>query len=409
MSHGRTVSKRRVLFMAPVEPWCRENGSSLIIADLLEGLGATGDVDLLPVFMRKPPPGYQRRVPEGLTSDLLDIEGLPRWRSIAGAALLGTTPMRMRFDNSRVTQAVERLLSDRGFQPDLVHVEHLPLVDIGLPIARDRGAPLVFREHNVESQLWERRLGRTAAAAVRPFTRRMELAEADATRLAQLSLCISEGDLSWFRDRAPDAEARLFPSSLLMDRYDAVTAVARPSEPQICFVGGLEWAPNEAGLHWFVHEVLPRIHALDPKVRLAVLARGAPDRAWLRDHPSVRVLSAETSAATLFATSRASVAPLLQGGGVRIKIPESLALGCPVVATRIGAEGHTLPGLTVTDDPYQFAETCVRHATNGLGDEDRRALRNAVSAVHDAHGLARKLIGWWSELIEAPSLPTHRS
>ena len=397
------MTKPRILFMAPVEPWCRENGSSVIIADLLEGLAAVDSTDVSPVFVRRPPPGYHRRVPPGLEGELLDMEGLPRWMSIVGATFRGSTPMRMRFDNGRVAEAVERTLRARDFHPDVVHVEHLPLLDIGLKVARKHRVPLVFRSHNVESQLWERRLGR-AGPVGRAFIRKMEAEEADASRQAQLTLCISEADLAWVRERALGAASRLLPGALLMERYDAVVRQAAPSDPQICFVGGLDWAPNEAGLHWLVHEVLPRITALDASVRLAVLARGAQERRWVREHPAVRIVPAETNAAMLFATSRASVAPLLQGGGVRIKIPESLALGCPVVATPVGAEGHTLPGLTVTNDPSRFAEACVHHATHPLGDNERRALRNAVSAVHDARDLAAKLSSWWTELARSPSL-----
>jgi len=54
---------------------------------------------------------------------------------------------------------------------------------------------------------------------------------------------------------------------------------------------------------------------------------------------------------------------LLTGGGTRLKILESLALGTPVVSTRKGAEGLDLvPGrdILIADEPADFADAVRR-------------------------------------------------
>ena len=394
----------RVLFVAPVEPWCRENGSSVIIADLLEGLMATTGAEIAPVFVRPPPPGYERHAPAGDPGTLLDIPGLPRWRSVVGAALRGASPLRMRFDNRRVTAALTAQSDARSFRPDIVHVEHLPLVDIGLAVARHYGSALVYRAHNIESRLWARRLGRFPRALQAMVIRHMEREEADAIRLADLTLCISDGDLAWAQAVAPTARCELLPCSLMVERYDAVTTPADRGR-QICFVGGLDWAPNEDGLRWFLHEVFPGIRRALPDARLAVLARGAAERPWLSEHPGVRILAPESRALEVFAASRVSLAPLFQGGGVRIKIPESLAVGCPVVATPIGAEGHDLPGLTTTAVPSEFGAACLMHLRAPPDPGSRVALRDAVESRHGAHLLAARLIDAWRGLRRVYTAP----
>jgi glycosyltransferase involved in cell wall biosynthesis len=58
-----------------------------------------------------------------------------------------------------------------------------------------------------------------------------------------------------------------------------------------------------------------------------------------------------------------SIVPLRVGGGTRLKIAESLAMGVPVVSTRIGAEGLDAQAgrdLLVADDPAAFANAVVR-------------------------------------------------
>ena len=395
------AARPRVLFLAPVEPWCRENGSSVIIADLLEGLATVDQADQLSVFLRRPPPGYAPRPPAGFHGVTLGLHGLPRWASIVGAVARGSSPMRMRFANGRVARDVLDTVRRRGFSPTVIHVEHLPLVDIGLTIARTFHCPLVYRAHNIESLLMGRRLGLPGALGSFLF-RTMDRAEAKAIEACQLTLCISDADLAWVRSNAPGARAELFPCSLLLSRYDHLASGQARTGPQIAFVGGLDWPPNEAGLRWFVVEVLPHILRAVPEARLAVLARGATTRPWVSENRAVEILPPEADAPSLFAASRVSVAPLLQGGGVRIKIPESLAVGCPVVATPIGGEGLDLPGLTTTAEPVAFADACVRHLVAGAGDHTARAQRRAaVEAKHGAGVLARKLVALWVGLNRA--------
>ncbi len=54
-----------------------------------------------------------------------------------------------------------------------------------------------------------------------------------------------------------------------------------------------------------------------------------------------------------------SVAPMRVGAGVQNKILESLALGTPVVTTRIGAEGLDAAHLSVAVDPEGLAEEAL--------------------------------------------------
>ena len=51
-----------------------------------------------------------------------------------------------------------------------------------------------------------------------------------------------------------------------------------------------------------------------------------------------------------------AVAPLLRGAGVKVKVPQALAYGLPVVTTTVGGEGFP-PGCraVVTDDPREVA------------------------------------------------------
>lgn len=395
-SSAMALDSPQVLFLAPVEPWARENGSSVVISDLLEGLAATRPDSLFPVFLRRSPAADAPPAPTGLRPVTVGAGTLPKWLSLASAALTGRSPWETRIRNHHVARLICATSRQRAFVPTVVHVEHLPLLRIGKYIAREFGCPLVYRAHNVESILWRRRLA-SGGPAMRWAMRRAERHETRAISAAQLTLCISDVDVAWARSSAPDARVELLPPALFLPRYRPFLSNA-VVERQICFVGGLDWGPNEHGLRWFIDTVLPLVRASVPDVRLAILSRGASERAWIARNPSVIIVPSEQSALSLFSSSCASLAPLLQGGGVRIKILESLAVGCPVVATRIGGEGLDLPGLTHADDPRELAAACIRHLRTVPDPGTRQSMHESIRVEHGAVEVAEKLIGFWSAL-----------
>jgi glycosyltransferase involved in cell wall biosynthesis len=389
----------RVLFVAPFEPWARENGSSVVIADLLEGLVANESASILPVFLRRSPAaGVRSRVPaaEGHT---LGIEPWSKWLSVPFAVMTGKSPFwESRIPNRLLARRIANLVRARNYVPDLIHIEHLVLVPIGRMLADEFNCRLVYRAHNTESQLWTRRLGGRGWQKL--IKRHLERREARFIDMADLTLCISDVDLRWARQHAPNARSELLPVGLRFERL-AAHSQERPAHDRIAFVGGLNWAPNEVGLSWFVNSVLPIVRSKLPSVKLAVLARGAESRPWLSENPAIDLVPQSTSPVELFATSKVSIAPLLEGGGVRIKILESLAVGCPVVATAIGGEGLASPGLTHVDDPTGFAHACVSQLLKTNARSERADISRAIESNHGAVVVARQLARRWSELCGA--------
>ena len=143
----------------------------------------------------------------------------------------------------------------------------------------------------------------------------------------------------------------------------------------LVYAGSLTYQPNFDAVSFFVREIFPRIRAKRPNARLLVTGSlDGVDRASLPDTAGVEFTGYVDDVRPTIARSWLSIAPLRAGGGTRVKILESLALGTPVVATRKGAEGLDLmPGrdLLVADDPAEFAAAVVRV----LDDE---ALRNTL-------------------------------
>jgi glycosyltransferase involved in cell wall biosynthesis len=160
----------------------------------------------------------------------------------------------------------------------------------------------------------------------------------------------------------------LVPNGVAAAEYGSETDAARPDT--LVFAGSLRYGPNYDAMRWFLSRVWPRVRQARPAARL--LITGA--------HGDLPLPAAENVVRTgfvqdirpLLASSWLAVAPILSGGGTRIKILEAMASCTPVVATTKGAEGIAAIGgehVLLADDPSAFAE----HVLALLGDASLRA------------------------------------
>ena len=131
-----------------------------------------------------------------------------------------------------------------------------------------------------------------------------------------------------------------------------------PIEPALIFVGSLQGLFNRDGVEWFLETCWAAVRRAVPGVVLIVAGRGGDDlRAeGIETHGYVTDLSG------LYARSSVAIVPLRLGAGTRLKIPEAMAYGRPVVSTPVGAEGHRLAeedGVLIAGSSEEFAAVCI--------------------------------------------------
>jgi glycosyltransferase involved in cell wall biosynthesis len=135
----------------------------------------------------------------------------------------------------------------------------------------------------------------------------------------------------------------------------------------VLFSGLMSYYPNQQGIRWFITDVFPLVLRCVPRARL-VVAGAAPPR-WLqllaRDH--VEVTGYVPDIRPYIERASVVIAPLMIGGGTRVKILEAQAMARPVVSTSLGAEGLNLEAGTsalIADDSAAFAAQVVRLLTD---------------------------------------------
>lgn len=214
---------------------------------------------------------------------------------------------------------------------------------------------------------------------------RLRTAELAVYERSARTLVLGEGDRRELAGRGagPVAMQRV---ALEIDRYEPA-APADEVPGRLLFFGSYDWFPNEDGITYFCEEVLPTVRRAHPDVELLVAGRGAPASVRaLGGEANVRFLGEVDDLGALVRTASAVVAPLRVGGGVRIKVLESMAWGVPVVTTPQGFEGvEADPGddLLVADGSAALADAIG----DLLDDRERRRTlaENARDTIRDRY------------------------
>jgi glycosyltransferase involved in cell wall biosynthesis len=285
---------------------------------------------------------------------------------------------------------VKRIVAEvQSFGPDVVQVEYLQLA---LPLRelrrqRDRGAfggsppRFVLNSHELSSLPRRRR----AAAARNGISRAWLLAAAsawerlqvDATHWADATLCVTPQDHALL---ASLGGVELHTLPLGVDTREVVYRPTADAPGRALFLGSFQHPPNRSAARVLVDDIWPQLRPQLPGWELILAGPGSDIFVAGLSAPAVGVrgLGYVDDLGELFASCRVFLAPLTEGGGIKIKILEAMGRGLPVVTTPIGAEGIT----EASDDTLWLAPDIAAFPAQALAAATQRdeASRRAVRA-----------------------------
>lgn len=188
-------------------------------------------------------------------------------------------------------------------------------------------------------------------------TRRKELANCIT---ADCTLTVTDDDGQHLRQELPNLDYFVLPNVHEQPPESKNGFAARDG---LVFIGNYNHQPNEDAVYFFVEQVLPKIHAQLPDVKLYLL--GSNMKPAMRELASeyIKVIGWVDQVPPAFELRRVFVSYLRYGAGMKGKLGQALSLGLPVVSTLIGAEGMGLvDGETalIADDPDSFATAVCR-------------------------------------------------
>jgi glycosyltransferase involved in cell wall biosynthesis len=140
------------------------------------------------------------------------------------------------------------------------------------------------------------------------------------------------------RRKAPEARIEVIENGVDTDYYAGCEGWE--GSRRIVFVGAMDYPPNNDAAVFFAKQIWPHIRRRLEGAELAIVgANPFPAVLALRELPGVKVTGMVPDVRPYYHGALAAVVPLRTGGGTRLKIPEAMAAGVPVVSTPIGAEG----------------------------------------------------------------------
>ncbi len=172
----------------------------------------------------------------------------------------------------------------------------------------------------------------------------------------------------------------------------------------LLFVGVMGYPPNVDAVLYFYEDIMPLIQRQIPDVKLIVVGHEpAPEIRKLAERENVIVTGHVPDVVPYYQQSQVTIVPLRGGGGTRLKILESMALGRAVVSTSIGCEGLSVvdrENIMIADTPAGFAERVIQLLTDGeLRKKISHNARRLVETHYDWSAISRRLMTVYNELV----------
>ncbi len=303
------------------------------------------------------------------------------------------------YESAAYAKRVRELLRDGAI--DLIHMDSLDLVRY-LP---DCGSvPVVCVHHNVESQLLARRAEVEGPPWMRRyFAHQARLTERDEVRWLPRVACnvaVSEEDASNLRALAPGARVEVIANAVDTDEF-------RPDSSRrdgVLYIGGTNWFPNLDALRFFCDDILPRLRETVPELRARWVGACSPEQQLeFREQHGVELTGYVDDIRPIAHDAFCHVVPLRAGGGTRLKILTSWAMGKPVVSTSVGCEGLDArdgENILIRDDPSNFAEAVLAlRADPAMQERIGAAARETALESYSWPSLAPRIHRLYHDLI----------
>jgi sugar transferase (PEP-CTERM/EpsH1 system associated) len=298
------------------------------------------------------------------------------------------------FHSARLARAVRKLLATQPFDLVFVHCS-----SVAHYVEHVSGIPKILDFGDMDSQKW------LEYANYKPFPLslgyRLEGIKlvAEEKRLARaFDLCTATTRAEWqtLEDYRTGCATDWFPNGVDSDFFAPADA---PYDPDaIAFVGRMDYYPNQECMLEFCARTLPRLQARRPGVTLSIIgADPSPAIRKLAALPGVTVTGSVPDVRPYVRRAAVMVGPLNIARGTQNKILEAMAMGVPVVASRVAAAGvDAVPGehLLVASSPDEYA-TAILRLMDDSGARGRLATagRERMLSHHAWHRSMQRLDG----------------
>ena len=358
----------KILVFYPYIPWPLDRGTYQRTFNLLRELAKTHEVDLL--ALAESNAGLEHKALFEKFCRRVEFVPFrhPAWEKLFPTRLLNPLPTSIaHWTMPHIQQALDRMLAVENY--DVVHACDIVLAQYFMRQHRD--IPLIIDRSRVDLQfqlMEHKRMNfsfRTKLLRCEGYAKLWFFERAVARRAALEVVC------------GPDDETFLrryvrknMPISVLVNGVDLEffqpnsSAEPRSKKPSLIFCGAMDYNPNIDALRWYFQEIHEPLRRLVPELEVWVVGKQpAEEVIAYGKKANVTVTGGVPDVRPFYRKAWLQIVPLRIGGGTRLKIVESLAMGTPVVSTTLGAQGLDLQhgeDILLADRAEDFAQQTAR-------------------------------------------------
>ena len=273
--------------------------------------------------------------------------------------LLTTIPSSMGYFNSMwLKRRVAKLVDENNYDLIIVHCSSVAQL-----VSSIKGIPKVLDYCDMDSQKWLTYVAhKSFPMNVVYWLEGVKLARAEKKLASQFNAAsvATEAELESLRQLNSEVQSFKFPNGVDTDYFAPSDIEYNPKK--ICFIGKMNYYPNEKCMLEFCENIFPKLQKKYPDIQLSIVGSNpTPNIKKLAFLDGVEVTGRVDDVRPYVQSAALTVVPLEIARGTQNKILESLAMGVPVICSRLAAKGvDAVPGehLLVADTADEYLR-CV--------------------------------------------------
>jgi glycosyltransferase involved in cell wall biosynthesis len=150
---------------------------------------------------------------------------------------------------------------------------------------------------------------------------------------------VSDRDQAELRSINPALEVEVIPNGIDLAAFPSPDFDAPRQPNTLLFTGNYEYPPNVDAALTLASDILPQVHRAIPDATLYLVGNAPPTELQALANDHIIVTGRVPSISDYLNTATVYVSPLRFGAGIKNKVLEAMASGCPVIATPLSVDG----------------------------------------------------------------------